>query len=74
MGALLWLLEAVLILFVSMGIALISATACIGATTLLTVMLWTFLEAHHMTPPYWTLLGVLQGIATVVVLLPHIRR
>lgn len=74
MGVLLWFLEAVLVLFVSVGIALISATACIGAVVLIMVMVWTSLEAHNMTPLYWTPLGVLQGIATVLVLLPHIHR
>lgn len=74
MGVLLWFLEAALVLFVSMGIALISATVCIGAVVLLMVMAWTSLEAHAMTPPYWTPLGVLQGVATLLVLLPHIHR
>jgi hypothetical protein len=27
-----------------------------------------------LTPLYWTPLGVIQGIATLLVLLPHIRR
>jgi len=69
MGVLLWFLEAALVLFVSVSVALIVATACIGALTLLTVMVWTSLEIHTITP-----LGVLQGVATALVLVPHVRR
>lgn len=61
--------EAFLVLFVAVSVTLIVTTACIGALTLVTVMVWTFLQAHPITP-----LGALQSIATVVLLLPHIRR
>ena len=70
----LWILEALLVLFVATIIALISFTVLLSTSILLLVILWTYLDNHRMTPPYWTLLGILQGIVTLLVLLPHIRR
>jgi hypothetical protein len=74
MALILWFLEALLVLFLAVNIALILATACLGGLILGTVVLWSILEAHGLTPLHWTPLGVLQGIATIVALLPHICR
>ena len=68
-----WILEALLILFVATGISLIATTALLGTSALLLVILWTYLDAQKLTPPYWTPLGILQGVATLLILLPHIR-
>lgn len=68
------LCEAFIVLFVAVSVALVAATACIGGIILGTIALWTTLEAHRLTPPYWTPLGVLQGVATALVLLPHVIR
>jgi hypothetical protein len=68
------LCEAFFVLFVAVSVALVAATACIGGIILGTVALWLTLEDHGLTPPHWTPLGALQGIATALVLLPHIHR
>ena len=74
MALILWFLEALLVLFLAVNITLILTTACLGGLILGTVVIWSILEAHGLTPLHWTPLGVLQGIATVVVLVSHIRR
>ena len=68
------ILEALLVLSVATVVSLIAATVLLCTFALLLVMLWISLDTHRLTPPYWTLLGILQGVATTLVLLPHIRR
>jgi hypothetical protein len=68
------ILEALLVLSVAAVVSLIAATVLLCTSVLLLVMLWISLDAHRLTPPYWTFLGVLQGVTTLLVLLPHIRR
>jgi hypothetical protein len=70
----LWILEALLILFVATGICLISTMVLLGTSILLLAILWTYLDAHRMTPPYWTPLGLLQAVITILLLIPHIQR